>query len=59
MLDGLTGVLGSTEEEGVGTGGGTGGDLVDGKDLTTGLHDAGASRGGETESCNRQLGEFC
>jgi len=56
VLDGLTGVLGSTEEEGVGASGGAGGNLVDGEALTAGLLNAGASRGGEAESRNGELG---
>jgi hypothetical protein len=58
VLDGLTGVLGSTEEEGVGSSGEAGSDLVDGEGLTTGLLDACASRGSEAESRNGELGEL-
>ena len=58
VLDSLTGVLGAAEEEGVGTGGETGGDLVDGEDLTAGLLDAGTSRGGDAEGRNGELGEL-
>lgn len=58
VLDGLTGVLGSTEEDGVGTSGETGGNLVDGKDLTTSLLDAGAGRGGEAQGSDGELGEL-
>lgn len=58
MLEGLTGVLGSTEEEGVGSSGEAGSDLVDGEALTTGLLDAGAGRGGEAESRNGELGDL-
>ena len=58
VLDGLTGVLGSTEEDGVGTGGETGGNLVDGESLTTSLLDAGAGRGGEAHGSDGELGEL-
>jgi hypothetical protein len=58
MLDGLTGVLGSTEEESVGSSGGAGSDLIDGEGLTTSLLNACASRGSEAESCNGELGEL-
>lgn len=58
VLEGLTGVLGSTEEEGVGSSGETGSDLVDGEALTTGLLDASAGRGGEAESRNGELGDL-
>ena len=58
VLEGLTGVLGSTEEEGVGTSGETGGNLVDGEALTTRLLNARASRGSEAESRNRELGDL-
>jgi len=58
VLDRLTGVLGSTEEDGVGTGGETGGNLVDGESLTTSLLDAGAGRGGEAHGSDGELGEL-
>lgn len=58
MLEGLAGVLGSTEEEGVGTGGGAGGDLVDGQGLAAGLDDACAGRRGEAERSDGELGEL-
>lgn len=58
MLDGLTGVLGSSEEEGVGAGWRPDGKLVEGQALTAGLYDPGAGGSGEAESCNRQLGDL-
>jgi hypothetical protein len=58
MFDSLAGVAGATEEDGVGAGGGAGGDLVDGQDLTASLLDTGARRGGEAEGRNRELGKF-
>jgi hypothetical protein len=58
VLDGLTGVLGSTEEEGVGSSGEAGSNLIDGEALAAGLLNAGASRGGEAEGRNGELGEL-
>lgn len=58
VLESLTGVLGSTEEEGVGTSGGASGNLVDGEGLTTSLLNARASGGSEAESRNGELGEL-
>lgn len=58
VLERLTRVLGSTEEEGVGSGWEAGGDLVDGQGLTTSSLDARAGGGGESESSNGQLGEL-
>ena len=58
MLERLTGVLGSTEEEGVGSGGETGSDLIDGEGLAAGLDDARAGGGGEAESRNGELGKL-
>lgn len=58
VLDGLAGVLGSTEEQSVGTSGETGGNLVDGESLTTSLLDAGAGRGGEAQGSDGELGEL-
>ena len=58
VLDSLTGVLGATEEDGVGTGGETGGNLVDGESLTASLLNAGAGRGGEAQGSDGELGEL-
>lgn len=58
VLDGLTGVLGTTEEDGVGTGREAGSDLVDGEDFATGLLDTGTSRSGDAEGSNGELGEL-
>lgn len=58
MLDGLTGVLGSTEEKGVGSSGGTGSDLVDGEALTAGLLNASTCGGSEAESSDGELGKL-
>jgi hypothetical protein len=57
MLDGLTGVLGATEEDGVGASWGTKGKLIDGEGLTTDSLDAGTGRGSEAESSDGELGE--
>ena len=58
VLDGLTGVLGATEEEGVGTGRGAHGQLINGQGLTTSGDDAGAGSGGVAEGSDRELGEL-
>lgn len=58
VLDGLTGVLGAAEEEGVGAGGGTEGQLVEGQALAAGSSDAGAGGGGEAQSGDGQLGDL-
>ena len=56
VLDGLTGVLGTAEDQGVGTSGGTGGQLIEGDGLTTGSDDASAGGGGEAEGSDGELG---
>lgn len=56
VLHGLTGVLGATEEQGVGTGRGTQSKLIQGEGLTTSLLDAGTGSGGEAQSSDGQLG---
>jgi hypothetical protein len=58
VLDALTGVLGSTEEEGVGSSGVAGSDLVDGEGLTAGLQDARAGRRSEAHRGDGELGEL-
>src|SRR5690242_21530309 len=58
VLDSLAGVLGSTEEDGVGTSGETGGNFVDGENLTTSLLNAGACRSGEAQGSDGELGEL-
>jgi hypothetical protein len=58
MLDGLTGVLGTTEDDGVGTSGCTESKLIEGEDFTTSLQDASSGSLGETESSNGKLGDF-
>jgi hypothetical protein len=58
VLHGLTGVLGSTEEEGVGTGRSTESKLVQGQSLTTSLLNASTSSGGEAEGSDRELGNI-
>lgn len=55
--DGLTGVLGAAEDQGVAASGGTESKLVQSDGLTTGGEDAGAGSSGEAESRNRDLGD--
>jgi hypothetical protein len=57
VLNGLTGVLGTTDEDSVGTSGGTESQLIQGQDFTTGLQDTGLGGLGEVESSNGDLGE--
>ena len=58
VLEGLTGVLGTTEDEGVGTSGSAEGELVEGDGLTAGSEDAGTGGGGEAEGSDGELGEL-
>lgn len=58
VLDGLTGVLGSTEENGVGTGRCAHGQLVECEALTTSSGDPGTGGGSESERGNRDLGDL-
>lgn len=58
VLDGLTGVLGTAEDDGVGTSRGTKSKLIEGEDFTASLQDASSSSLGETESSNGELGNF-
>lgn len=55
VLDSLAGVLGTTEEKGVGTGGGTESELVEGQALAASLLNASAGGSGEAESGDREL----
>lgn len=57
VLHSLTGVLGTTEKQSVGTGGGTESKLIHGEDLTTSLLNASASSGGNTQSSDGELGD--
>jgi hypothetical protein len=57
VLDGLTAVLGTTEQQGVATSGGTQSELIEGKSLTTGSENAGTGGGGESQSSDAQLGD--
>ena len=57
VLDGLTGVLGATEDQGVAAGGGTQSKLVQGDGLTAGGDDAGTGGGGESQGSDGDLGE--
>lgn len=56
VLDGLTGVLGTPEEEGVGASGGTDGKLVEGQALAASLDDPSTGSGSEPESGDGDLG---
>ena len=58
VSNGLTGVLGATEKDGVGALGGAEGKLIKGDALTAGLHDSGASSLGESEGSNGELGDL-
>lgn len=57
VLDGLTAVLGSTEDQGVASGRSTESKLIQGDGLTTGSGNAGTSGGGESQSGDGGLGE--
>lgn len=57
VLNSLTSVLRSTEEEGVASGRSAESKLIQGEDLTTGGQDAGAGSGGEAEGGDAQLGD--
>lgn len=56
VLDGLTGVLGSSEEQGVASGGGSESQLIQSQDLSTSSHNAGPSSSSEAEGRNTELG---
>lgn len=58
VLDGLTGVLGTTEEEGVASGRSTESKLVQSQSLTAGSQDASAGSGSEAKSSHGALGEL-
>lgn len=57
VLDGLTAVLGSTEDQGVASGRSTESELIQGDGLTTGSGNSGTSGGGESQSGDGGLGE--
>jgi hypothetical protein len=58
VLEGLTGVLGTAEEESVGTSRCPQGKLIDGKALTAGLLNTSAGSRGEAESGDGELGDL-
>lgn len=58
VLDGLTGVLGTTEQQGVATSGGTESKLIEGQSLTAGSENASTGGGSESESSDAQLGDL-
>lgn len=55
VLHGLTSILGTTEEQSVGTSGGSQSKLVKSQNLAAGLLDTSASCGSEAQSGDRQL----
>jgi hypothetical protein len=57
VFDGFAGVLGSTEQKGVGSGGSAKSKLVEGEDLTSGLLNASTGGSSEAERSNGQLGD--
>jgi hypothetical protein len=56
VLDGLTGVLGTTEDQGVASGGSTESKLIQGDGLTTSGEEASTSGGGESQGSDGHLG---
>lgn len=58
VLDSLTGVLGTTEEQNVGAGWRAEGELVECEALTAGLLDASTSSGSEAKGADAELGEL-
>lgn len=57
VLNSLTSVLGTAEEEGVSTGRGAESKLIQGEDLAAGSQDASAGSGGEAEGSDAELGD--
>lgn len=57
VLDGLTAVLRSTEDQGVASGRSTESELIKGDSLTTGGGNSGTSSGSESKSGDGGLGE--
>jgi hypothetical protein len=55
MLNSLSGILRSSEEEGVGTGGASQCKLIKGEDFTSSSLDSGSGGGGEAKSCDAHL----
>jgi hypothetical protein len=58
VLDSLTGVLLTAEQDGVGTSGSTKGKLIKGDDLSASLDNTGLGGLGDTQASNRQLGDL-
>ena len=58
VTNSLSGVSFATEQDSVGTGGASQGELVQGEAFTASSQDAGTGSGSETESGNRQFGDF-
>lgn len=57
VLNGLSGVLWSSEEKGVASGRSSEGQLIKSQDLTSSSNDAGTSRGGEAKGGDAELGD--
>jgi len=57
VLDGLSGVLGSSEEEGVASGRSTESQLIESQDFSTSSDDARTGSSSEAESRNAELGD--
>src|SRR3954447_9174336 len=57
VLDGLSGVLGSSEEEGVASGRSTESQLIEGQDFSTSGDDARTGSSSEAEGRNAELGD--
>ena len=57
MFDGLSGVLGTSEKEGVASGWGTESQLIEGQDFSTSGDNARASGSSEAEGRNADLGD--
>lgn len=57
VLDGLTGVLGAAEQQGVAAGGGAEGKLVEGDGLAAGGSQTGTGGGGESQGGDGHLGD--
>lgn len=58
VLDSLTGVLGATQQQGVGAGGPLEGELIEGLGRATSSQDASAGGGGEAQGSDVHLGDL-
>jgi len=57
VLDGLSGIFGSSEQQGVASSGCLQSQLIQSQDFSTSSKDASPSCSGESESCNGELGD--